>query len=44
MWMAFPQILRRTVYNYLVEEGKRALDAEGIKIPYQQMDVHIRQD
>ena len=32
------------VYYYLVEEGKRALDAEGIKIPYQQMDVHIRQD
>ena len=32
------------VYYYLVEEGKRALDAEGIKIPYQQMDVHIKQD
>lgn len=32
------------VRNYLVEEGKRALDAAGIRIPYQQMDVHIKQD
>ena len=29
---------------YLAEEGKRALDAAGIKIPVQQMDVHIKQD
>ncbi|MBR4186684.1 MAG: mechanosensitive ion channel family protein [Clostridia bacterium] len=32
------------VYYYLVEEGKRALDAAGIVIPVQQMDVRIRQD
>ena len=32
------------VYYYLVEEGKRALDAAGIVIPVQQMDVHIKQD
>ena len=31
------------VYYYLLENGKRALDAAGIRIPYQQMDVHIRQ-
>lgn len=27
---------------FLVEEGKRALDAAGIRIPYPQMDVHIQ--
>ena len=27
---------------FLVEEGKRALDAAGIQIPYPQMDVHIK--
>ena len=32
------------VYYYLIEGGKRALDEAGIKIPYQQMDVHIRED
>ena len=32
------------VYYYLLENGKRALDAAGIRIPYQQMDVHIRQE
>ncbi|MBQ4425093.1 MAG: mechanosensitive ion channel [Lachnospiraceae bacterium] len=32
------------VYYYLLENGKRALDAAGIKVPYQQMDVHIKQD
>ncbi len=32
------------VYYYMLEHGKRALDAAGIKVPYQQMDVHIKQD
>ena len=32
------------VYYYLLEEGKKALDEAGIKIPYQQMDVHLKQD
>ena len=32
------------VYYYLLEYGKRALDTAGIKVPYQQMDVHIKQD
>ena len=27
---------------FLVEEGKRALDAAGIQIPFPQMDVHIQ--
>lgn len=27
---------------YLMEEGKRALDAAGIEIPFPQMDVHIK--
>lgn len=30
-------------YFDLIEEGKAALDAAGIKIPYQQMDVHIKE-
>ncbi len=30
------------VYYYLLENGKKALDAAGIEIPYQQMDVHIK--
>lgn len=30
-----------SVYFDLVEEGKAALDAAGIRIPYQQVDVHI---
>ena len=32
------------VYYYMLEYGKRALDAAGIQIPYQQMDVHIKQN
>ena len=32
------------VRKYLTLEGKKALDAAGIKIPYQQMDVHLKQD
>ena len=27
---------------YLLEEGKKALDAAGIEIPYPQLDVHIK--
>ena len=30
-----------SVYFDLVEDGKAALDAAGIHIPYQQMDIHI---
>ena len=30
------------LYYFLLEEGKRALDAAGIEIPYPQMDVHLR--
>ena len=29
---------------FLLEEGKKALDAAGISIPYPQMDVHLKQD
>ena len=32
------------VYYYLTEHGKRALDEAGIKIPYQQVDVHVKQE
>ena len=32
------------VKKYLLAAGKRALDAAGVRIPYQQMDVHIKQD
>ena len=32
------------VYYYMLEYGKRALDAAGIKVPYQQMDVHLQKD
>ncbi len=32
------------VRKFLIDAGKRALDAAGIQIPYQQMDVHIKQD
>ena len=32
------------VKKYLILAGKRALDAAGIQIPYQQLDVHIKQD
>ncbi len=32
------------VRKYLIDAGKRALDAAGIEIPYQQMDVHLKQD
>ena len=28
---------------FLLEEGKKALDAAGIPIPYPQMDVHLKQ-
>lgn len=31
-----------SVYFYMMDAGKRALDAAGIEIPYPQMDVHIR--
>ncbi|MBR0130966.1 MAG: mechanosensitive ion channel family protein [Firmicutes bacterium] len=31
------------VLKYITEAGKKALDAEGIHIPFQQMDVHIKQ-
>lgn len=30
------------VYFYLLEQGKRALDAAGIEVPYQQVDVHVK--
>ena len=29
---------------FLLEAGKKALDAAGISIPYPQMDVHLKQD
>ena len=32
------------VRKYLTLAGKRALDAANIRIPYQQLDVHIKQD
>ena len=32
------------VYYYMLEYGKRALDKAGIKVPYQQMDVHLQKD
>lgn len=32
------------VKKYLILSGKRALDAAGITIPYQQLDVHIKQN
>lgn len=32
------------VRKFMTLNGKKALDAAGIKIPYQQMDVHIKQD
>ena len=32
------------VKKFMILNGKRALDAAGIRIPYQQMDVHIKQD
>ena len=32
------------IYFDLIEEGKTALEAAGIKIPYQQMDVHIKEE
>ena len=31
-----------TVYYYMTESGRRALDEAGIEIPFPQMDVHIR--
>jgi len=33
-----------SVYYYLMEAGKKALDEAKIEIPYQQMDVHIKQE
>ncbi|MBR4359029.1 MAG: mechanosensitive ion channel [Clostridia bacterium] len=30
------------IHFYLLEEGKRALDAAGIEIPLPQMDVHVK--
>lgn len=32
------------IYFDLLDRGKRALDANGVAIPYPQMDVHIKQD
>ena len=32
------------VKKYLILSGKRALDTAGISIPYQQLDVHIKQN
>ncbi len=32
------------VRKFMTLNGKKALDAAGIRIPYQQMDVHIKQD
>ncbi len=32
------------VKKYMLLAGKRALDAAGIQIPYQQLDVHIKQN
>ena len=32
------------VRKFMIDAGKRALDEAGIEIPYQQMDVHIKQD
>ena len=32
------------VRKFMTLEGKKALDAAGIEIPYQQMDVHIKND
>ena len=32
------------VKKYMILSGKRALDAAGISIPYQQLDVHIKQN
>ncbi len=32
------------VYFALIEDGKRALDAAGISVPYPQMDVHLKRD
>ena len=33
-----------TLYYYLLEEGKRALDAAGLEIPFPQMDVHVKNE
>ncbi len=32
------------VRKFMIDAGKRALDEAGIAIPYQQVDVHIKQD
>ena len=32
------------IYRYYFEDGKRTLDEAGIKVPYQQMDVHLQKD
>ena len=29
---------------YLLENGKRALDEADIRVPYQHLDVHVKQD
>ena len=31
------------VYNELIDKIKKVFDAVGIKIPYQQLDVHIKE-
>ena len=31
-----------TVYNYLLEEVKRQFDLQGVEIPFNQLDVHIK--
>lgn len=41
-WTEAPNFSK--VRKYMTLEGKKALDAAGIEIPYQQMDVHIKQD
>ncbi len=41
-WTEAPNFSK--VRKFLIDAGKRALDAAGIEIPYQQMDVHIKQD
>ncbi|MBQ9325581.1 MAG: mechanosensitive ion channel [Clostridia bacterium] len=33
-----------TLYWALIEQGKKALDAAGISIPYPQMDIHVHAD
>ena len=41
-WTEAPNFSK--VRKFMLDAGKRALDAAGSSIPYQQMDVHIKQD